>query len=137
MCIGDIIVVKDSTSFDGKRIGLHSYVIVDNKKGYISGIPYDFIAAVFSSFKNNTQRNKKISYIGNQEIKRDDIVSNKLLNNKEGYIKANQLTYFKKDKIDYYVIGSVKPKFIKKLLKLINKLEKENKIFKNYNNNLK
>ena len=58
-----------------------------------------------SSFKNAKQKQWKLEYYpANFPIVFDDrFVKNN--NGKEGYIKVNQLYYFRKDIIDYEVIG--------------------------------
>ena len=60
---------------------------------------------VMSSFKNAKQKQWKLEhYPANSPIVFDDrFVKNN--NGKEGYIKADQLYYFRKDIIDYEVIG--------------------------------
>lgn len=41
---------------------------------------------------------------------------------KDGFIKANQIHYFQKDKLDYIVVGSVTPELFAELMKLIEEL---------------
>ena len=56
-----------------------------------------------SSFKDEKHKHRKLKYKENVGIKSDDIISDNK-NNKEGYIKADQLFYFNKKKIKYYVL---------------------------------
>lgn len=42
---------------------------------------------------------------------------------KQGYIKAEQLYYFKKEKIDFQVIGSMNKESLEKLIKFIEELQ--------------
>lgn len=46
---------------------------------------------------------------------------------KSSYVKADQIYYFDKQKTDYYILGTLKYKYIDKLLKLILKLNNEGK----------
>lgn len=57
-----------------------------------------------SSFKNQEHKERKLSYKENLEITSDNIISNNK-NSKGGYIKADQLFYFDKSKLDYYVFA--------------------------------
>lgn len=118
MCkVGDIILINEYK--DGDRLlSRHSFVVIDDDKGEIRGCPYDFIANVLSSFKNEKQRNRKLSYMGNFPISHNDTDTNPH-NNKDGYIKMDQLYYFNKEKISYTVIGSIKPEIFNLLLEFL------------------
>lgn len=70
----------------------HSFVVVDDKDGEIQGLPYDMVCNVFSSFKNDEQRKRKLSYPGNFPLANEDTVTVPD-NGKSGYIKTDQL-YF-------------------------------------------
>lgn len=118
MCqLGDIILVqkyKDS----GNLLNRHSFVVIDDENDQINGVSYDMICNVMSSFKNKAQRKRKMSYPGNFPIVFDDrIVEND--NEREGYIKADQLYYFQKDSLDYEVIGQIKPEVFNLLMEFI------------------
>lgn len=55
MCrIGDIIYIKRYITEDGIDIGSHSFVVIEDEKGRIGILEYDFIANVMSSLKNET-----------------------------------------------------------------------------------
>ena len=118
MCqIGDIIIINQYK--DGNnRISKHSFVVIDDENGTIQGLPYDFVANALSSFKNSKQKNRKLSYPGNFAIASNDTITNPH-NNKDGYIKADQLYYFAKDKISYRVIGQIKEDVFNDLIKFI------------------
>ena len=67
-----------------------------------------------------------------KEIKSNlEITPNKIkgrnVNNKSGYIRADDLFYFKKDKIDYKVIGRLSDDMLDKLIKLVISLNVEHK----------
>lgn len=118
MCqIGDIILINQYRDND-RELSRHSFVIIDDKGGNIQGFPYDFIANVLSSFKSESQRERKLSYPGNFEISHNDTMTDPD-NGKDGYIKADQLYYFNKDKITYTVIGSMKKEVFNLLIKFI------------------
>ncbi len=55
-------------------------------------------------------------------------------NSREGYIKADQLYYFKKDKLNYYVLATISEDLLNELIKLIVELELENKLKQNTKN---
>ena len=100
MCqIGDIIVIE-KYKHEGVNIKKHSFVVIDDENGIIQGLPYDFVANVLSSFKDDKQRKRKLSYPGNFPISHNDTDTNPD-DGKDGFVKADQLYYFSKDKIDY------------------------------------
>ena len=135
MCkIGDIIVVKKYIGDDGKIINKqHSFVVIDDNVDKIEGISYGLVTNVMSSFKNEEHRKRKLSYKENIEITSKDIYS-KQKNTKKGYIKADQLFYFDKSKLDYYVFASVTPELLDELIRIIIELRYENKLKMNIKN---
>lgn len=135
MCkIGDIIVVKKYIGDDGKTIDRqHSFVVIDDNPDSVGGISYDLVTNVMSSFKDEEHRRKKLSYKGNMEITSDDIISN-TKNGKSGYIKADQLFYFNKSKLDYYVFAQVDRELLDELIRLIIELRYERKLKMNIKN---
>lgn len=122
MCqAGDIILVKNYYD-SGIEISKHSFVVISDEAGQIQGLDYDIICNVMSSFKNEQQKAKKLSYPGNFEITHlDSYVENG--NDKDGFIKAEQFYYFDKEKIDFEVIGYLKPEVFNKLLEFIENLQ--------------
>ncbi len=135
MCkIGDIIVVRKYIGDDGKIINKqHSFIVIDDNSNQISGLKYDMVANVMSSFRDDKHKKKKLKYKENLEITSDDIVSENK-NNKSGYIKADQLFYFEKSRLDYYVFAHVESELLDELLKLIIELEVENRLKNNLKN---
>lgn len=118
MCkIGDIILINKYKDGNNK-IGRHSFIVIDDRKGIIEGLPYDMICNVLSSFKSEEQKDRKLGYDGNFPISHDDTVTNPH-NENNGYVKADQLYYFRKDKIDYQVIGNILPDILKLLFEFI------------------
>ena len=127
MCkLGDIIVVKDFIGDDGKKITQHSFVVINDKPDFIEGLNYDFVANVMSSFKNEEQRQKKLKYEENMELPVDAMKTKNL--KKSSYIKADKAFYFNKDKLNYYVLATLKEEYLDELLKLILKLASEGKL---------
>lgn len=120
-CVGDIIVI-DSYRDNGKILPKHSFVVMSDDGGEIQGLPYDFIASVLSSFKGETQKRRKLSYDGNFPISHDDTETDPH-NTRNGYIKADQLSYFNKNKISYTVIGSMKPDIFELLVEFVESSE--------------
>lgn len=119
MCkVGDIIVV-DQYKDSAKTLSRHSFVVIDDKNGQIEGFSYDMICNVLSSFKDEKQRKRKLSYPGNFPIANEDTITCPN-NNKDGYIKTDQLYFFAKDKINYTVIGSVKEDIFNLIMEFIN-----------------
>ena len=90
MCqIGDIIVVyryKDGN----KTLPTHSFVVLDDNNGQIQGIDFDFVGLVMSSFKDEEQKKRKLSYPGNFPITPDDQEIYDGDNGESGYIKADR-----------------------------------------------
>ena len=118
MCkLGDIIVVNKYIGEDGKEISKHSFIVVDDEDGTIAGLDYSMVASVISSFKSDDERERKLSHTGNIEVPKDVIIGKKL--KKPSYAKVDQAYYFNKNKLDYYVFGSIKQEYLIKLLKII------------------
>lgn len=135
MCkLGDIIVVNNYIREDGMVIGKHSFIVVNDKPDFIEGLGYDLVTNVMSSFKNEEQKNRKLRFMENIEIISDDIISNKNINKKSGFVKADQLIYFDKSKIDYYVLGHISDELLDELIMIIMILAKSNKLRNNLNN---
>lgn len=135
MCkIGDIIVVKKYVGDDGTVIDKqHSFVVINDNPDKVEGIAYDMVANVMSSFKNEEHKKRKLSHKENLEVVSDNIVSN-IKNSKSGYIKADQLFYFDKSKLDYYVFASISPELLDELIRLIIELRVEGKLKMNIEN---
>lgn len=106
MCkIGDIILIERYKA-RGKTLRRHSFVVIDDHDGEIQGLSYDMICNVFSSFKSEEQKKRKLSYPGNFPIANEDTVTEPD-NGKSGYIKTDQLYFFNKSKIEYTIIGNI------------------------------
>jgi len=135
MCkAGDIIVVDKYIGEDGKDIGKHSFIVVDDNADIIKGIPYTFVTNVISSFKNEKHRERKLNFRENLEIIEFEKNGRKRKLKKDSYIKADQLIYFNKSKINYYVLGKISDELFDKLVLLIMTLNKKGKLKNNVRN---
>ena len=124
MCkVRDIILINNYKS-EGVNVGKHSFVVVVDEKGEIQGIPYDMVCNVLSSFKDEKQRKKKLAFPGNFPITATD-VDVPGGNEKEGYIKADQLYFFDKNNISYKVIGQITEEAFNSLIDFIQTSEFE------------
>lgn len=122
MCkIGDIILVENYCQ-DGNNLDRHSFIVLSTENGQIRGMDYNLVCNVMSSFRNEAQKSKKLSYPGNFEIKDSDrnVPSG---NSKDGYVKAEQFFYFNKQNLNYHVIGNVTIEFFNTLIEYISELE--------------
>lgn len=79
------------------------------------------------SFHDKDHKIKKFKYKENIPIEKE-IISGNHINNKEGFIKVDQLYYFNKSQIDYKVIGQINNEFLEELVKIILRLGKEGKL---------
>jgi hypothetical protein len=122
MCkIGDIILV-DKYVHNGKELSKHSFVVMGIDNGEIQGLDYDLIAYVMSSFDDEEQKKRKLSYPGNFPIfNYEQNVHNG--NKKDGYIKTDQSYYFRKDNINYKIIGYISIEAYKRLSEFIYNLD--------------
>ena len=122
MCrVGDIIVIKEYKS-QNTVLHRHSFVVLNVDGGKISGMDYDMVCNVMSSFHSEDHREKKLRFPGNFEYSSDhENIKNG--HGKDGYIKADQLYYFDSSTIDYYVIGNITPELFNQLIDFISKLE--------------
>lgn len=134
MCkVGDIIVIEEYIGEDGTVLPKHSFVVIDDTADEIKGLKYDFVANVMSSFKNDAHKAKKLRFKENLAVTSDDIES-QTTNARDGYIKADQLHYFDKSRIDYYVLASINTDLLDELIRLIIELEVEDKLKQNTKN---
>ena len=137
MCkLGDIIVVNNYIGDDGKEISRHSFIVINDKPGFIEGLRYDLITNVMSSFKSEEQRTKKLKFEENIEILSEHIISDIPKNNKSGFVKADQLIYFDKNKMDYYVFGHIDEELLDELTMIIVSLSQKG-LLKQITSNLK
>lgn len=128
MCkLGDIIVVKEFKNEVGEIIKKHSFIVINEQKGSIEGINFDLVCNMMCSFHNEEHKKRKLRFKENLEIS-GKIISNKKINAKHGFIKANQVYYFDKTKIEYNILGQINDELLNELLKLVIVLNKEGKL---------
>ncbi len=119
MCqVGDIILVN-SYLHGTSKVSKHSFVVVNDENGEIKGLSYDFVANAISTFKNERQKQRKMSYPGNFPLVADDVITSPN-NGKSTYLKTDQLYYFKKENLNYSIIGNVKPEILDLIFEFIN-----------------
>lgn len=128
MCkLGDIIVISEFKNEFNQIVKRHSFVVIDEKENTIEGMNYDFVSNMLCSFHNENHRKRKLSFKENLEISKKSIINNNL-NEKNGFIKADQLYYFNKANIDYHIIGKLNDRAMKKLFQLLIMLDNEDRI---------
>lgn len=134
MCkIGDIIAVKKFIGDGNNFVNLHYFVVISDDKGCIGGLSFDIVSVVMSSFKNNSHKIKKLKHIENIEINASDGTIGRD-NLKNGYIKVDQLFYFKKKKTKYFVVGQVDGDVLLKIIEHLNYLDSQNLLKQNIYN---
>lgn len=119
MCKKSDIILVDHYVSQGHNVGRHPFVVIEDNGGEIRGVPFDMIGNAISSFKSEEQKARKLRYPGNFPItaEEQDVPHGRPL---DGYIKADQLYYFKKDKLSYRVIGCVDYETFNELIEFIN-----------------
>jgi len=123
MCkVGDIIVVEKYID-DGKTLSRHSFVVLNDEYGEIQGLDYDIVCNVISSFKDEEQKRRKLQFQGNFPIKAEDKNITNSKRNVDGYIKAEQIYYFSKEKTNYVVIGNLSIEVFNSLIQFIQELK--------------
>ncbi|WP_330597782.1 hypothetical protein [Zhenhengia yiwuensis] len=88
---------------------------------------YNMMCNVMGSFHNEQHKEFKLSFEGNMEVSNSETNTNPD-NGKDGYIKADQLYYFRKEDLSYKVIGNVIEETLNKLIDYINELAEKNKL---------
>lgn len=129
MCkVGDIIVVNKYIGDDGKEIGKHSFIVIDDNQDSIKGLDYHMVTTVISSFKSEEQKQAKLRIKGNIEVKTFEKKGEIKEFRKSSYIKADKLFYFNKEKLDYYIFGRISDDLLDELIKIIIQLSNEEKL---------
>lgn len=139
MCVkGDIILVNSYKSH-GAILPKHSFIVIDDTGGSIESLSFDYIATVMSSEKTVEQLRRKLSYPGNLPIAASEqtITDPPGGNKRNGYTKCEQFYYFKKDNIQFQVIGHLNPGVIDIIIEYINELIANHVEFEHITDNLK
>lgn len=126
MCkIGDIIVVRNS-KVGNNQIGQHSFIILSTAHGEIEGVPFDLVCNLMSSLegKGEEYKKRKLSYPENMPYssKEENVING---HNKEGFIKAGVYFLFKREDLDYRVIGNIETELYIRLMNYINNMNPE------------
>ena len=123
MCkVGDIILVEHFNNEFGKGVERHPFIIISTKQRFINMIPFDIMAVLLSSFKNEDHKTNKLTYEGNIEIKRHDGVK------KDSFIKAKDLYCFDSKNTKFIKVGTVDVELFLKLQKEISYFIKNGKV---------
>ena len=121
MCkIGDIILVTDPKN-GGQHIGTHSFVVIKDENGEIESIAFDFVGLILSSIKTDKDRERLLKYPANKAIASDEMKT-KPHNGLDAVVKVNKFYYFRKDKTEYKVIGSLDIEPFNELIDFIKEL---------------
>lgn len=140
--IGDVIVIKKYISPDNIELKQHSFIVVNNQAGKISGVEinlnlelgFDLVATVMSSIKSKEHKDKIKSFYPKNMIIQFNDTQIKNGNKQDGFIKVNQLYYFQRNNIEYIKIGKLNKQTLNKLLELIQINSDNGDLTANYNN---
>ena len=128
MCkLGDIIIINEFKSLEGDIVPKHSFVVINDEEDYVEGLKYDFVSNMMCSFHNEDHKKKKLRFEENLPI-REELISGDKINSKDGYIKADQLYYFDKSKIQYKIIAHMDDELLDDLVQLILLLNEKGKL---------
>jgi hypothetical protein len=122
MCkIGDIVLVYDPIK-NGKHIGMHSFVVLDDTGGNIRSVNFDFIGLLMSSMDTQQKREKLMKYDGNFPLTPDEQIITSGGNGKSACVKADQFYYFNKNEIRYRILGSLDMDIFNLLIEFIQEI---------------
>ena len=126
MCkLGDLIIIDEFKNENNEIVPRHTFVVINDKPDFIEGFKYDFVSNMLCSFHNEEHKKNKLKSKSNLPVK-EKRISGEYINEKEGYIKANQLYYFNKKKIKYKVFAHMEPELLDELVQLILELNNKN-----------
>lgn len=139
---GDLIVIAEYITPDNVKLEQHTFVVLSTIKGTILSaeidlnleLKFDLTAVVMSSIKNQAHKDSvKRHYPKSMIVEINDAqISNG--NKKDGFIKADQLYYFKQKDITYKYIGRLENSTLKQLYKLLQINDDNGDLHPNYNN---
>lgn len=125
MCkIGDIILVYNPVR-NGRPIGKHSFVVLDDSQGRIQSIEFDFVGLLMSSMDTEERYDKLMKYDGNFPIAPDEQDIKSGGNHKRACIKADQFFYFNKSSIKYRVLGRLDEDIFNLLIEFIQEINEQ------------
>lgn len=87
MCqIGDIILIYNPKN-NNRPIGKHSFVVLDDSKGVIQSLDFDFVGLLMSSMDTEEKHDKLMKYPANFPISPDEQDITNGGNNKERVLR--------------------------------------------------
>jgi len=126
MCkVGDIIKVEKYIGDDGSEVGRHTFVVIDEDEDVIEGYNFDFVGSPMSSIKSEAQRQKVEADERLMILKTNDQNGMPASKYDESFLKTNLFYYFKKEKIQYQVIGSLNIETYMKLIEQLKNLDEK------------
>ena len=103
------------------------WFVINDEADYVEVLRYDFVSSIMCSFHDENHKSKKLRFEENFPIK-EELISGKRINNRNGYVKADQLFYFDKKTIDYKVIAHMDSELLDDLVQLILVLNEKGKL---------
>ena len=136
MCkVGDIIKVEKYIGDDGQEVGRHTFVVISEDEDVIEGYNFDFVGCPMSSIKSEAQRQKVEADERLMIIKTNDQNGMPASKYEESFLKTHLFYFFKKEKIQYQVIGALNIDTYMTLLKQLESLD-EKELIENVISNL-
>ena len=102
---GEIIFINEYRHHEKEIFG-HPFVVLSDEAGKVCGIDFDLVCLVMSSFKDEEQRKRKLTYPGNFPVSASEKTLDGM-DNLDAYIKANQFYYFDSSITNFTLIGSL------------------------------
>lgn len=125
MCkIGDILLIYNAKN-EGKLVGMHPFIVLDDNNGVVSGMyTYDFIGLLLTSADTEEKKERLRKIEGNFPIAEDDKIMNtgKSDDNRYSFVEADQFFFFDKDKIKYIHLGKIEPDIYNLIIDFIQEL---------------
>lgn len=129
MCqIGDLIKIEKYIGDDGEEVGRHTFVVLSESEDMIKGLKFDLVGSPISSIKTKEQREKIEEDSRLMIIKTNDQNGMPASKYEESFIKSHLMYYFKKDKIDYKVLGALNVETFLELQDQLNRLDESDDI---------
>lgn len=135
MCkIGDILLIYDA-KVNGKRVGPHQFIVLNDEFGEIQGMSYDVLATILSSMTTEKKQAKYERFPGNLSIMPDDrnVIND---NNAPAFTKLDQFFYFSLKTMKYKVIGTINDDIMDLIYDYISELQAKGIKFYNITENL-
>ena len=133
MCkIGDILLIYNAHN-QGRVVGMHPFIVLDDTNGVVHGIySYDFIGLLLTSADTEERKKWLRAIEGNFPIAQDDKImdNGKSHDNRYSYVEADHFFYFDKSKIKYMHIGTIDPDIYNLITEFIQELNERGITFK-------